>query len=595
MWDFSKIPIFPPGGNIQEKAMPLDAAEVGAATEGGINALRGDSRLTSTDVRPSPQISPAMLVRRKCAHSGASGVSGECPSCQGAAISGGLGFVPHSRLTIVPPGDEYEREADRVANAVMNRQPVQVALRAPAGGDALVQSKCAECEAEAKQERSQAGGYFESIPEDEVSMLGGAPARVLRRKPMPGHEGEAQAPPRLVPGQGEPIVAPARKFLEARLNHDFSHVRVHAGSVANESAHSLGALAFTTGSDIVFGRGRYSPESAPGLRLLAHELTHVVQQGHARQITAGTPQGPEIDLRIRTGAPTVQRLPLPPPDAPAPAPAAPAAAPLLTPAQVQQAIKFNQLRFKDPFDIRTIRELMGMDPFPAIVDEAFVLAVAQWQTDHPGLTVDGQVGAATTQTYLVQLRADGQARLAKDLAEDNFVLTTSVGGTPVFNMCPNQPGFGWDVSFNTTLRSGFIVQEVASTFNATHCDGTPYVGPLPTMPRYWEAWQVDANGNVTPGGAFNDRWQRGWCNAGTGPPQCANRNSRGNWTMAGRFFTPLTLPPAAHFAAGAVPDAGILQSTVVRPNADHLGLVAGSRTIGGRWDCCPPNNTHVRT
>jgi hypothetical protein len=80
---------------------------------------------------------------------------------------------------------------------------------------------------------------------------------------------------------------------------------------------------------------------------------------------------------------------------------------LLTPAQVQQAIRFNQLRFKDPWDIRTVRELMGMDPVPAIVDEAFVLAVAQWQTDHPPLTVDGQVGAAATQTYLVHLRADG--------------------------------------------------------------------------------------------------------------------------------------------------------------------------------------------
>ena len=94
---------------------------------------------------------------------------------------------------------------------------------------------------------------------------------------------------------------------------------------------------------------------------------------------------------------------------------------MLTDAQVTEAITYNTMRFKDPWDIRTIREIMGMGPFPAVVDEALVQAVAQWQTDHPPLVVDGKVGAGTTQTYLVQLRGAGQARLAKDLAEDNFV------------------------------------------------------------------------------------------------------------------------------------------------------------------------------
>jgi hypothetical protein len=64
--------------------------------------------------------------------------------------------------------------------------------------------------------------------------------------------------------------------------------------------------------------------------------------------------------------------------------------------------------------------------------------------------------------------------------------------------------------------------------------------------------------------------------------------------MRGTCFTVLRLPTAAGFAAGNVADAGILQSTTTTPNADALGLVAGTRRIGGEWDFCAPTNTHVR-
>jgi hypothetical protein len=69
--------------------------------------------------------------------------------------------------------------------------------------------------------------------------------------------------------------------MERRFGHDFSRVRVHADSQAAESARAVHAVAYTVGSDIVFGEGAYSPCSAAGQRLLAHELTHVVQQAHA--------------------------------------------------------------------------------------------------------------------------------------------------------------------------------------------------------------------------------------------------------------------------------------------------------------------------
>lgn len=66
--------------------------------------------------------------------------------------------------------------------------------------------------------------------------------------------------------------------MEPRLGHDFSGVRVHADGQAAASARSLGARAYTVGADIAFGRGEYAPETTEGRRLLAHELTHVVQQ-----------------------------------------------------------------------------------------------------------------------------------------------------------------------------------------------------------------------------------------------------------------------------------------------------------------------------
>lgn len=81
--------------------------------------------------------------------------------------------------------------------------------------------------------------------------------------------------------QGQPISGRTRAFMETRFQHDFSQVRVHTGSTAAESAQAVNALAYTVGRDIVFGADQYSPHTASGALLLAHELTHVVQQANA--------------------------------------------------------------------------------------------------------------------------------------------------------------------------------------------------------------------------------------------------------------------------------------------------------------------------
>ncbi len=84
-------------------------------------------------------------------------------------------------------------------------------------------------------------------------------------------------------GQGVPLPAPVRSTMETRLGHDLADVRIHADTQADRQTWLEGATAFTQGTDIAFRRGAYDPGSTDGKRLLAHELTHVVQQRVARR------------------------------------------------------------------------------------------------------------------------------------------------------------------------------------------------------------------------------------------------------------------------------------------------------------------------
>ncbi len=83
---------------------------------------------------------------------------------------------------------------------------------------------------------------------------------------------------------GQPLAASTRAFFEPRFRQDLSQVRVHTDPEAQQSARDVNALAYTVGSHVVFGAGRYSPGASDGQRLLAHELTHVVQQSHRRDL-----------------------------------------------------------------------------------------------------------------------------------------------------------------------------------------------------------------------------------------------------------------------------------------------------------------------
>jgi hypothetical protein len=88
-------------------------------------------------------------------------------------------------------------------------------------------------------------------------------------------------------GTGHPLEQNTQREMEGLFGHDFTRVRVHTDANAAQSARSVGALAYTIGRDVVFGSGLYTPETPSGRRLLAHELTHVVQQAGASRSGGG--------------------------------------------------------------------------------------------------------------------------------------------------------------------------------------------------------------------------------------------------------------------------------------------------------------------
>src|SRR6266581_1190525 len=113
-----------------------------------------------------------------------------------------------------------------------------------------------------------------------------------------GSAGPAAAPPsvhEVLRSPGQPLDRETRAFFEPRFGCKFSQVRVHTDSKAADSAGAVSASAYTVGNQIVFGQGEYSPAEAWGRGLLAHELTHVVQQGSTdwqpgRQLQLGSPE-----------------------------------------------------------------------------------------------------------------------------------------------------------------------------------------------------------------------------------------------------------------------------------------------------------------
>jgi hypothetical protein len=189
-----------------------------------------------------------------------------------------------AELSIGAPDDAFEREADAVADAVM-RMPD------PARDTPTLQRACSSCEDEQLQ-TMPLGGTGAGLPtlqrlgsmeEDDESLQASPIGSGVIASASGGlvASGEASAQVAAARQGGEPLSGPERAFFQPRLACDLSAVRVHSGAQAAAAAASVGARAFTVGPDIVLGAGQPGPSSPDGRRLFAHELAHVIQQGHA--------------------------------------------------------------------------------------------------------------------------------------------------------------------------------------------------------------------------------------------------------------------------------------------------------------------------
>jgi hypothetical protein len=98
----------------------------------------------------------------------------------------------------------------------------------------------------------------------------------------PGNSSVSPIVHEVLSSPGQPLDNAVRAFFEPHFGHDFSHVRVHLGARASASAQAVNAFGYTVGNQVVFGEGQYQPSNRKGLRLIAHELTHVVQQQFGR-------------------------------------------------------------------------------------------------------------------------------------------------------------------------------------------------------------------------------------------------------------------------------------------------------------------------
>ncbi len=192
--------------------------------------------------RAAAALTPALVARRAVA------------SRQGRATSNQL---LQAKLKIGPVDDPFEREADRVA-------------------DAVVQRKCATCAREEEDEtvRLKVAGPARGSADAAVAGLGG----------------------------GTPLPRGERRFFEARLGRDLSAVRVHAEATG---ASTIGARAFTLGNRVAFAPGEWQPGTTQGRKLLAHELVHVIQQG------AGGGPALRRQPAAASGAPEIEEQPPP--------------------------------------------------------------------------------------------------------------------------------------------------------------------------------------------------------------------------------------------------------------------------------------------
>ncbi len=273
-------------------------------------------------------------------------------------------LIIQRKLTISASDDPLEQEADRVADQVLS-MPANSAIR-------------------------------------------NAPPRIQRFSKQPA--GQTDTAPtsvdRALASPGKSLEPALRQDMESRFGHDFSRVRVHSDSAAEQSSSDINANAYTVGHNIVFGTGRFAPGTHEGRRLIAHELAHVIQQSEPDGIGSGQrneqrdppsvshhAHGLEInsgillqrDLALEPTNPTPQEI-------------------NLTAGKIRDAINFNHRRY-DAENARLIQDVVGAQQ-TGTFDEETIRLIARYQDDFGLTPADGKVGPDTFDQLTAELQAE---------------------------------------------------------------------------------------------------------------------------------------------------------------------------------------------
>jgi hypothetical protein len=233
-----------------------------------------------------------------------------------------------AKLSIGQPNDKYEQEADAMADKVVQRlstTTTDVSESKPSGDiqakplaaaiTPVVQKKCATCEQEEKLQKKeddpeaikgelQKKPIFESNteppPDDDKPVQKKCEACEYEKEKEVQKKPDSVAPQAASPsveanlsaskGSGSPMPESTKTQMESSFGADFSGVRIHNDSKAAQMSTDLNAQAFTHGNDVYFNKGKYDPQSDSGKHLLAHELTHTVQQGASISRKEDVPQ-----------------------------------------------------------------------------------------------------------------------------------------------------------------------------------------------------------------------------------------------------------------------------------------------------------------
>ena len=417
------------------------------------------SRPTTTHAR-SPRLLPLAhsrngILQRKCASCGNHTVAGG--GCAECAKKKGM----QRKLTIGASDDPLEQEADRVADQVL------------------------------------------SMPANPA--IGSAPPRIQRFTEQPA--GQTDTAPvsvdHALAGPGRPLEPALRQDMEQRFGHNFSRVRVHSDRAAGQSSSDVHANAYTVGHNIVFGTGRFAPGTHEGRRLIAHELTHVIQQSGSDGMGSGQhdkQRGPSSisyhthGLETNSGTLLQRDLALEPTN-PTPQEVN------LTAGQIRDAISFNRRRY-DAENTRLIQDVVGAQQ-TGIFDEETIRLIARYQDDFGLTPADGKVGPDTFDQLTAELQAEN--------VDDQTCLT-------MFNV--SDPAIPLDIRV-----AGPGLADIFSRFNVTarfsphcNCDEFDY--------RQFICGSVDS----TQGGVVTNL-NNFFLVPGGGLPQCPSWVEDGNTTQ----------------------------------------------------------------